>query len=246
MRLKMVGTGSISGQSRSASTLVDENILVDCGNGIVKTIPEQYISKIDVLLITHLHGDHFLDVIFLIFCRYFNQVNNTLNIYCPRNTEKIVREIFNLTYPEQDLVQLFKKARVKFIEFDMLQNEVVSPGYSVTSYPVEHGKITAYGFTIKHDDTVIGFSGDSTYCKNIDYIMEKSDAVVLDVSFIASNRTHMGLDTLRELIRKYPRVIIISTHMCDDTRQAAQKLDYNNLIVPQDAQEIIIEHNSML
>ena len=59
----MIGTGAISVKQRSACSLVDDKILIDCGNGIVKTLLEQdvNINKIDTLLITHLHGDHFLD-----------------------------------------------------------------------------------------------------------------------------------------------------------------------------------------
>ncbi len=68
MKIKMIGTGAISVKERSACCLIDERILVDCGNGIVKTLLEHNVNtnKIDTLLITHLHGDHFLDIPFLI------------------------------------------------------------------------------------------------------------------------------------------------------------------------------------
>ena len=242
----MLGTGSISSQSRSASTLIDGKILIDCGNGIVKTIPKQYVPAINVLLITHLHGDHFLDVIFLIFCRSFERMDNLLKIYGPRNTEKIVREIFTLTYPETNLVQLFERAKVQFIEFDSLQDEEVVPGYFVTSYPVKHGEILANGFTLRHSDTIVGFSGDSAYCENIDHILDRSNVAILDSSFMTGSEVHMGLDILQQLLQKYPKTLIIPTHMCDDVRQAAQALNHANLIVPQDGQEITVEPNSML
>ena len=44
MKLKLVGTGAITGKERSACSLVDEKILIDCGNGIVKTLTEQGID----------------------------------------------------------------------------------------------------------------------------------------------------------------------------------------------------------
>ena len=246
MELKMIGTGSIAGQSRSASTLIDGKILIDCGNGIVKTIPEQYIPKIDVLLITHLHGDHFLDIIFLILCRHFEHMNNTLYIHCPQGTEQTIRSIFALTYPGTDLAQIFDNAKVQFVEFDVLHNEEVSPGYFVTSYRVEHGKMEAYGFTIRHENTTVGFSGDSAYCDSISQILGKSNAAVLDVNFMVGNEKHMGFDTIKQLAVRYPKVTIIPTHMRDDVRQALQKLQIDNLLVPHDGQEITIPHNSML
>lgn len=246
MKLRMVGTGSIAGQARSASTLIDGKILVDCGNGIVKTIPEQYIPQIDVLLITHLHGDHFLDIIFLILCRHFEQMDDVLRIYCPHNTEKTVRDIFALSYPGMDLGQIFTNAKVEFMEFDELKDAEVTPGYFVTSYPVRHGKIEAYGFTVRHNDSVVGFSGDSAYCKSIDEIIQKSDAAILDANFMLGNEKHMGLDTMQELARKFPNTLIIPTHMRNDVRRAAQNFKLGNLLVPHDSQEITICHDSVL
>lgn len=246
MKLRMIGTGSIAGQSRSASTLIDEKILVDCGNGIVKTIPEQYIPKIDVLLITHLHGDHFVDIIFLILTRHFERMENALSIYCPRGTEKVVQELFALTYPGIDFEQILNNAKANFIEFNELKAEEIMPGYFVTSYRVEHGAMEAYGFTVSHDDATVGFSGDSAYCEGIDEILETSNAAVLDANFMVGNEKHMGLDTIQELTTKYPKVTIIPTHMRDDVRQEMQKLKISNLIVPYDGQEITISPNSML
>lgn len=240
MKLRMIGTGSIAGQSRSASILIDENILIDCGNGIVKTIPEQYIPKIDVLLITHLHGDHFLDTLFLILCRHFESMKNTLSIYCPRGTEKVVRELFALTYPGMDFEKILSNANVRFVEFDELKDEEVLSSYFVTSYNVEHGTMEAYGFTVSHKNTTVGFSGDSAYCKGINQILEKSDAAVLDANFMLGNEKHMGLDTIQQIAEKYPKVTIIPTHMRDDVRQAMQALQIDNLIVPHDGQEITI------
>lgn len=242
----MIGTGSIAGQSRSASTLIDEKILVDCGNGIVKTIPEQYIPQIDVLLITHLHGDHFLDILFLILCRYFECMENTLFIYCPRGTERVVRGLFTLTYPGMDLEQIFVSANLRFVEFDELRNEEVYPGYFVTSYRVEHGAIEAYGFTVRHEGITVGFSGDSSYCKSIDQILEDSNAAILESNYMVGDTKHMGVDIMQLLVKKYPKVTIIPTHMRDDVRQALQELHYNNLVVLHDGQEITIASNSML
>ena len=41
MKIKTVGTGNIYVADRSACTLIDDHILVDCGNGIVKTLLQQ-------------------------------------------------------------------------------------------------------------------------------------------------------------------------------------------------------------
>lgn len=235
----MIGTGAISVKQRSACCLIDEKILVDCGNGIVKTLLEQNvdINKIDTLLITHLHGDHFLDIPFLIMQRNFNSATNNLNIYCPKGTEEAIAKLIELAYSDiSDWTILRDKTNVKFIEFETLNNQEVIDGYFVDSYKVIHGDFTpAYGYVLKSKDKSIGISGDSCYCDNIDEILRKSDLAVLDMSFIDSSDKHMGVHDIEELSKRYNK-IIISTHMSESARQYALEHNIKNLIVPNDGE----------
>lgn len=74
MKLQIVGTGSIPVKERNACALIDDKILIDCENGIIKILEQQgvNINNIEAVFITHLHGDHFLDLPFLILQRTFN------------------------------------------------------------------------------------------------------------------------------------------------------------------------------
>lgn len=243
MKIKMIGTGAISAKQRSACTLIDNKILIDCGNGIVKTLLEQNvdIKEIDTLLITHLHGDHFLDIPFLIMQRKFCSACNELNIYCPKGTEEIIGKIINLIYSDiKDWKVLRDKTKVKFIEFDNLINNEVTNGYFVDSYEVIHGDFKpAYGFVLKNGNRSIGFSGDSAYCENIEIIVKKTDIAILDMSFIDSNSKHMGVHDIEDLISKYDKKII-TTHMSESTRQYANEIKNSKLIIPNDGDEFEI------
>ncbi|MEU8321856.1 hypothetical protein AB0C33_26190 [Nonomuraea sp. NPDC048881] len=68
MRLHFIGTGSIFTDRMSASALIDGTLLVDTPNGSVKAMRRGAIdlTAIDLCLITHLHADHFFDIIFLL------------------------------------------------------------------------------------------------------------------------------------------------------------------------------------
>lgn len=240
MKLKIVGTGSLPVADRSSCSLIDDKILIDCGNGILKTLLEQNvdIAKIDTLLITHLHGDHYLDIPFLIMQRNFISAENELTIYGPVGTENTVAQLVSLAYPDiKDWTIKRDKAKVKFIEFKELQNEEVSSNYFANSYEVIHGDFKpVYGYTIKHNDKTIGFSGDSAYCDNIDKIIIHSDLAVLDMTFVESNSKHMGLDDIKLLTEKYGKKIV-TTHMSKGAKEEARKNNIENLIVPNDGDE---------
>lgn len=240
MKLKMIGTGALSVKDRSSCSLIDDRILIDCGNGILKTLLEQNvdISKIDTLLITHLHGDHFLDIPFLIMQRNFISAENELNIYGPEGTENTIAKLISLAYANiEDWTKKRDKAKVKFIEFKSLNNKEVTNNYFVDSYEVIHGSFKpAYGYVIKCKNKSIGFSGDSSYCENIDKIICNSDLSVLDMSFIQSSNKHMGVQDIELLAEKHGKRIV-STHMRQEARALATEKKIENLIVPNDGDE---------
>ena len=68
MKLEMIGTGSIWSSSNSACTLINESILVDIPNGVCKALIKSGhdLNKINCCIITHLHGDHYFDIPFLL------------------------------------------------------------------------------------------------------------------------------------------------------------------------------------
>lgn len=239
MKLKIIGSGSLPVKDRSACSLIDNKILIDCGNGILKTLLDQNvdITKIDTLLITHLHGDHFLDIPYLIMQRNFLSANNELNIYGPIGTESSISKLVSLAYPDtKDWTIKRDKAKIKFIEFEELHNQKISSNYLVDSYEVIHGEFKpAYGYIVKSHNKSIGFSGDSGYCDNIEKIVNNSDLSVLDMTFVEGNNKHMGIQDIELLAEKHKK--IISTHMTKEAREAALKKAIKNLIIPNDGDE---------
>ena len=241
MKLQMVGTGSISASERSACCLINEHILVDCGNGIVKTLQQQNVDvySIDTLLITHNHGDHMLDVPFLILIRSFIQVKNELKIYCPRGFKKVIYDLVNLVYNDiiNEWDSMVEKARVTFVEFEELN---VEDNYLIKSVLVDHGETKpCYGYIVSKDGKTIGISGDSTLCEGVEKLIQESDVSVLDCSFLSTGKSHMGLDTIVKLAQKYHKNII-PTHMNTEVREEALSLDLEELCVLSDGMFIEI------
>lgn len=244
MKLKLIGTGSIAATERSACSLIDEKILIDCGNGNVKTLVEQGVdvNSIEAILITHLHTDHFFDLPFFILLKNFNNSQTITKIYCPKGTEKIIEHLCNDYVAGQ--ANVFEKwknnAKVEFIEFDTLKNKEVVTGYYTNSYLVEHGDLKpAYGYIIRKENKAIGFSGDSTYCENINVIVKNSDIAVLDMSFPEKNKTHMGVGDIENISNIFNKKIV-ATHMGIQARKLAKEKKIKNLIIPSDGEEIEI------
>lgn len=242
MKIEFVGTGSIGALQSSACTLIDDKLLVDVPNGIIKRLKQtgHEISKIENCIITHLHGDHFADIPFLILDRFFYNVQTPINIYGPKGIENRVKDLFEILFPgEYNKVQ--EVGKVQFVEFEKMEHQILESEYYITSFEVEHGNCKpAYGYIVEKDNKKVGFSGDSKYCEAIDTIIQQSEISVLDMSFIEGRIAHMGLEDILKIMEKYPNKKIATTHMQDYVREQAKEKNIENLIIPDDGEIINI------
>lgn len=242
MEINIIGSGSIGATSMSASTLIDKKILIDVPNGVVKHIKKlgYNTGEIESILITHLHGDHFFDIPFFMFDRYFYKNDNLVNIYCPKGTKEKVKELFNIGFPG-DFDRINDVINVKFIEFDG-ESKIEGKNFEAYSKYVEHGKFkSAYGYIVNINNKKIGFSGDSKLCNAILEIVSKTDISILDMSHAQNvSDSHMGVEDIKYLCNKYKNKTIVSTHMHEYTKEQALNLNIKNFIVGEDNLKIYI------
>ena len=247
MKIKLVGTGSIEANERSSSTLIDDKLLVDMGNGITKTIVQEgdRLEDIEAILITHLHGDHFADIPFFMVNRMRMENVKKIKIYCPKDTQRRIKELCGLYFGEDaknHVEEKLEKAKIEFVEFENMDRVEVIEGYFVTSYLVSHADcVPSYGFVVEHEGKKIGFSGDSKVCDGVNKIVEESDVSVLDTCLLVGEEPHMGFYDVYGFAKKYPKKIFISTHLRNQTRKFALENRITNLIIPNDGSTIEIE-----
>ena len=111
------------------------------------------------------------------------------------------------------------KSKLKIIELNEGKNVFAFGKYKFSMYEVIHENCDAFGYTISDGNKVVGFTGDTTFCKNVEVIIESSDIAFVDMSFINRTKDHMGVTDIIELSNKYgKKVQIIPTHMSDSAR----------------------------
>lgn len=127
-------------------TYNEENILVDCGEGVQRQfrIAKLNPGKITKILLTHLHGDHVFGLPGLLSTLAFNEYNKTLEIYGPKGTKKFMEDFMKLFKVDRNLkIKVFEIGSHKKAFFE---NE----GFELFSESMKHGTPTnAYSFKIK-------------------------------------------------------------------------------------------------
>lgn len=235
MKIKVIGSGSMWNEFNSACYMIDDDIMVDFPNGACKYLYRLNIipNTINNILLTHFHGDHYFDIPFYILNKAKSD-NKIVNIYCSEEGKEKINQIGNLAFPNS-----FDEA---INELDInynFENSFIVNDYKVYKYLVDHGRMKpAYGYIIEKDDIKIGFSGDTTLCDNLEYMSSVCNYLFLDCMLINASTKHMGIDKLEYLIDKYPNCKYVVSHLENDTREKLNKLNYKNVIVPNDGYTI--------
>lgn len=236
MKIDILGSGSIGAKNMSACTMIDGHILIDVPNGIVKYMKHLGFSVLDIdtVFITHLHGDHFFDLPFLLFEKYYAKDTKLLQIFCPKGTLEKVKLLFEVGFPG-DFEKIMKIISVKFIEFDY-EGSFSVDGLDVNMKFVSHGTLPySFGYLMQKNGKRIAFSGDTSYCEAVDFLVRNSDIAILDMSILGKgDASHMGFLDIQYFCEKYPDKKIVATHMRDSTRTYAKEHPISNLIIPED------------
>ncbi|RLE73440.1 MAG: hypothetical protein DRJ37_00215 [Thermoprotei archaeon] len=89
LKLVFLGVaGSVPARNHNTVSLLVENYLLDCGEGAVRVLQElRLIDKVDKVLITHAHADHFSGVVSLIWYFMLTGRNRELLIVGPKGIE---------------------------------------------------------------------------------------------------------------------------------------------------------------
>lgn len=237
MKIKLVGTGAMYTAYNSACTLIDNKIIVDMPNGTIKQLLKENINVglIDIILITHMHGDHTADIPF--FLKYiFNYLKTKKNIKIvgPLGIKNKIIKLFN-AYNFEDEKEIEHFFNIEFIE--ILENEIEIDNYFIKSYLVLHGEEKpALGYVI---DNKLGLTGDSGLCNNIEEIFKKSQMIISDSSLDIGDSCHLGINDLDYLTKKYNKKVLC-THLRDETRNIITRGNFENIIVKEDFYEIEI------
>ena len=122
------------------------SMLIDCGEGTQVAIRERGWSfhDIDVICITHFHGDHISGLPGLLLSMGNAERNEPLTIIGPRGLEKTVNAL-RIIAPELPF-------EIKFIELNDAVCENILFGYRIKAFKVNH-RVTCYGYSVMIDRT---------------------------------------------------------------------------------------------
>ena len=236
MKIRMIGTGSMISSDNPASYLIDNKIMIDMPNGIVKALKKQSLfENVEYVFITHLHGDHIFDLPFLFLDRL--KTNKSLFVVLDKRWFKTIKKLVKLAFPRQ-YYNIFYCSNIKFV----FTNINIVDNLKITRIEVEHGNMKpSYGYSIIEKDTKVFITGDSCLNDTLLQTIEKHNLLICDCTNAIGNNKHMGVDNIEFLLTCFPKLKIIPSHMGITAKEKLKKITNKNLIIKEDMEEFDYE-----
>ena len=223
MQLRFVGCGDALGSGGRHNTCFHVtgqrvNFLIDCGATSLPALNRHSISRddIDLILITHFHGDHFGGLPFLLLDAQFTRRTRPLVIAGPEGIESRLAQVMEALFENSSKT----KQRFDLSVIALKPEETRSFGaVKFTPFPVVHGESGGpfLAYRIETEDRVIAYSADTEWTETLIPLGRDADLFIAEAYYYDKVvKNHLSLKTLEKNLAEINPKRLILTHMSDD------------------------------
>ena len=196
MHLRVVGSSPAWPNPGGACSgyLVDEELLLDCGPGVLAKLREQeQWPTVRAIAVTHLHLDHWGDLVPWVWGALYGPGRELPRprLLLPPGTREVLRPLLGRLGTELMLESVFDVE-----EYESGQPVEVN-GLRLTPLPVVHYALQAFGFRVEGSRT-LAYSGDTAPCDPLVALAREADLFVCEATLDDPNegerRGHLTQD----------------------------------------------------
>lgn len=231
VRIRILGSGDAfgSGGRLQACILAESNghsCLVDCGASSLIALKGAQIdpNEIDTVLVSHLHGDHFGGLPFLVLDGQFSGRSKHLLVAGPPGLRARATEAMEVFFPGSSGAR--RKFEVRFQELSEGVPALVGP-LRVTPYEVLHAcGAPPYALRIEIGGYVVAYSGDTEWTDRLLAAAAGTDLFICEAYFHEKRVPfHLDYSTLMQHRSELDCKRIVLTHMSSDMLSRLPELE---------------------
>lgn len=222
MRLTFLGSGDAfgSGGRMQACLLLHggpEPMLLDCGATALVAMKRAGVdpNEIGTVALSHLHGDHFGGLPFMILDGQFTRRTRPLLIAGPPGTQARVEAAMEVFFLGSTRVT--RRFETRFEELMPQHATEIGPA-TITPYPVVHESgAPSYALRVEYANKMLAYSGDTEWTDTLLEATRNTDALVCEAyAFEKKIRYHLDHESLKANAEALATKRIILTHMSQD------------------------------
>ncbi len=233
MQLRFLGTGDAFGSGGRFNTCFHVEhgggaFLIDCGASSLVAMRKFGVdpNKIQAVSITHLHGDHFGGLPFLILdAQLVSRRAAPLTIAGPPGTRERLFAAMEVLFPGSSRIE--RQFAVEIVELEPEEPQDVL-GITVTPYSVKHPSgAPSFALRIEADGKVICYSGDTEWVDALIPAARNADLFLVECyRFEKPVKFHLDFRTLEAKLPQIGARRVILTHMSAEMLGRAAETGY--------------------
>jgi len=223
MRVRFVGCGDAFGSGGRQNTCFHVtgdgiNCLIDCGASSLPALKRCNIARndIDLILITHFHGDHFAGLPFFLLDAQFSRRSRPLVIAGPDGIEARLAQVMEALFEHSSKTR--RKFELSVLPLEPEQTCHFGP-VKVTPYPVVHGESGGpfLGYRLEAEGRVLAYTADTEWTETLVPLGRDADLFIAEAyTYEKDVRNHLSLKALEAHLAEINPKRLILTHMSDD------------------------------
>jgi len=243
-KLVFLGTGDAfsSNGYKSAGVFVEmdkKGILLDCGPHTVQSIKKlgKKTDDVDIILISHFHGDHIGGVpFFLLEASIQQKRKKPLRIIGPPNIQDRIKILYESLYEKISKEKLPFSCHYEEIAFG---KSTKIENITIKAIEVYH-KPESQGYRIEIGKISIAYSGDTGWTENLIPLLKDTDLAIIECNFYSEEiDIHLNFNQALKLIPFTKRLIL--THLGTGVHEKIlQNKQYSEVYIPLEGEELII------
>jgi ribonuclease BN (tRNA processing enzyme) len=225
--LTFIGSGNAFADSRCHSGfLLNGRALFDVPPTALYALKRARVAleRVDVVLVSHFHGDHFFGLPFLLLEYRFPGAaggrtparTRDLTIVGPPGVADTVERLNQLAFP--NLLNNEDGYRRRYVEIEP-GKEVETCGLRIGAARMNHahGSLPlALGYRVEAEGRTIAYTGDSAWCESLEELGRGAEVYIVDANYPSGRGLpeHLSLDEVRDLRALLDaRITFLLTHL---------------------------------
>jgi ribonuclease BN (tRNA processing enzyme) len=233
MQLRFVGCGDALGSGGRFNTCfhvtgAHVNFLIDCGASSLPALKRLGIAReaIDLILITHFHGDHFGGLPFLLLDAQFTRRARPLVIAGPAGIEARLANLMEALFEHSSKTK--PRFDLSVVALEPEQSRTFGE-VKVTPYPVVHGESGGpfLAYRVEAEGRVISYSADTEWTDALIPAARGADLFIAEAYYYDKIvKNHLSLKTLEAHLPEINAKRLVLTHMSEDMLARLGELPY--------------------
>jgi ribonuclease BN (tRNA processing enzyme) len=241
MRVTIIGCGDAFGAGGRLQTSFHvrtggTSFLIDCGAssliGLRKLGLEP--NEIDTVYLSHLHGDHFGGLPWLLIDAHFvSKRTRPLTIAGPKGTEQRLATLAEAVYP--GTLTAKRGFEVSFVEYEARES-FEARGVTVTPFEVHHPcGAPPYALRFSLEGKVLAFTGDTGWVDALYAVAQGADLFISECfQYDVKHPIHLDYKTIDANYAKLGAKRVVLTHMGEAMLAQVPNVDTSRYLVSHD------------